>query len=79
MIKWYGRRVPKNRIVLITGATRGIGFSAAADFLEGGDKVVIFCRQKGHVMKAAGQFAWHGERENILEKRKSGQSLAADS
>ena len=55
-----------NRIVVITGSTRGIGFSTAAEFLEGDDKVVIFCRHKGHVMKATGQLAEHGERENIL-------------
>jgi 3-oxoacyl-[acyl-carrier protein] reductase len=55
-----------NRIVVITGSTRGIGFSTAAEFLKGGDQVVIFCRHQEHVMKATNQLAGHGERENIL-------------
>jgi 3-oxoacyl-[acyl-carrier protein] reductase len=55
-----------NRVVVITGATRGIGFSTAAEFLRGGDRVVIFCRHKEHVMKATSRFTRLGERENIL-------------
>jgi 3-oxoacyl-[acyl-carrier protein] reductase len=55
-----------NRIVAITGSTRGIGFSTAAEFLKGGDQVVIFCRHKEHVMKATNQLAGLGERQNIL-------------
>jgi 3-oxoacyl-[acyl-carrier protein] reductase len=55
-----------NRIVVITGSTRGIGFSTAAEFLRGGDQVVIFCRHKEHVMKATGQLAGHGKRQSIL-------------
>ena len=55
-----------NRILVIAGSTRGIGFSTAIELLKSGDRVVIFCRHKGHVMKAASQLAGHGEGQNIL-------------
>jgi 3-oxoacyl-[acyl-carrier protein] reductase len=55
-----------NRIVVITGSTRGIGFSTAVEFLKGGDRVVIFCRHKEHVTKAISQLTGFGERENIF-------------
>jgi len=55
-----------NRIVVITGSTRGIGFSTAIEFLKGGDRVVIFCRHKEHAMKATSQLAGRGEGQNIL-------------
>ncbi len=55
-----------NRIVVITGSTRGIGFSTAIEFLKGGDQVVVFCRHKEHVRKATSQLARHSERQNIL-------------
>lgn len=54
------------RIVVITGSTRGIGLSTAAEFLKGGDRVVIFCRHKEHVTKAMSQLTGFEERENIL-------------
>ncbi len=54
------------RIVVITGSTRGIGVSTAAEFLKGGDRVVIFCRHKEHVTKAISQLTAFGERQNIL-------------
>ncbi len=55
-----------NRIVLITGSTRGIGFSSAAEFLKNGDQVVVFCRHREHVAKAMNQLVSFGERQNIL-------------
>jgi len=55
-----------NRIVVITGSTRGIGFSTAAEFLKSGDQVVIFCRHRVHVAKAINQLAGFGRRQNIL-------------
>jgi len=55
-----------NRVVVISGSTRGIGFSTAIEFLKGGDQVAIFCRHKEHVTKATSQLAGHGERQNIL-------------
>ena len=55
-----------NRIVMITGSTRGIGFSTAAEFLKGDDRVVIFCRHKEHVTKAIAQLTGFGDRENIF-------------
>lgn len=51
-----------NRIVMITGSTRGIGLSTAGEFLKSGDQVVIFCRHKEHVTKAIKQLAG----QNIL-------------
>ena len=54
------------RIVVITGSTRGIGFSTAAEFLKGGDRVVIFCRHEEHVTKAISQLTGFGERQNIF-------------
>lgn len=59
------------RIVIITGATRGIGFATAAEFLKNGDKVVIFCRHADHAAKAKKALLSFGPAENIL-------SLAGD-
>ncbi len=55
-----------NRIAVITGSTRGIGFSTAVEFLKSGDQVVVFCRHRGHVAKAINQLAGLGPRQNIL-------------
>jgi NAD(P)-dependent dehydrogenase (short-subunit alcohol dehydrogenase family) len=55
-----------DRIVMITGSTRGIGFSTAAEFLKNGDRVAIFCRHKEHVTKALRYLAGLGERQNIF-------------
>ena len=55
-----------NRTVIITGSTRGIGFSTAAEFLKSRDRVVIFCRHKEHVTKAINQLAGLGEGKNKL-------------
>jgi len=55
-----------NRIVVITGSTRGIGFSTAAEFLKSGDQVVVFCRHRQHVAKAISQLAGLGHRKDIL-------------
>ena len=55
-----------NRIVVITGSTRGIGFSTAVEFLKSGDRVVIFCRHKEHVIKATSQLPGRGKGQNIL-------------
>ena len=55
-----------NRIVMITGSTRGIGFSTAAEFLKEDDRVVIFCRHKEHVTKAIAELTGFGDRENIF-------------
>jgi NAD(P)-dependent dehydrogenase (short-subunit alcohol dehydrogenase family) len=55
-----------NRIVMITGSSRGIGFFTAAEFLRKGDRVVIFCRHKGHVEEAKSKLLSFGPKENIL-------------
>ena len=54
------------RIVLITGSTRGIGLSTAAEFLKHGDRVVIFSRDKQHVQEADSHLSSLGEKENLL-------------
>jgi NAD(P)-dependent dehydrogenase (short-subunit alcohol dehydrogenase family) len=43
------------RVVMITGATRGIGFATAAEFIKNGDYVVIFCRHRERVLIAKKQ------------------------
>ncbi len=53
-------------MVIITGATRGIGFATAAEFLRNKDRVVIFCRHKGHSVKAKKDLLAFGPPENIL-------------
>ena len=55
-----------HRTAIITGSTRGIGFSTAAEFLKNRDRVTIFCRHREHVSKAIKQLARPGERQNIL-------------
>lgn len=54
------------RIVLITGSTRGIGEATAAAFLKNGDKVAIFCRHQEHVSEAAIRLSAHGDKAHIL-------------
>ena len=55
-----------SRVVMITGSTRGIGLATAARFLKNKDRVVIFCRHRGHVLKAKRHLAPFGPAENIL-------------
>lgn len=55
-----------NRIVLITGSTRGIGLATAAEFLKDGDRVVIFSREKQHVQEATNHLLSLGEEENLF-------------
>lgn len=55
-----------NRVVIIIGSTRGIGFATAAEFLKHGDRVVIFCRHKKHVKKAKRQLALAVPKDSIL-------------
>lgn len=55
-----------NRVAVITGSTRGIGFSTAAEFLKNGDQVVIFCRHRQHVAEATNELAGLARRQNIL-------------
>lgn len=55
-----------NRTVLITGSTRGIGFSTAAEFLRHGDRVVILCRHRKHVADITGQCLKRFGRLDIL-------------
>lgn len=40
-----------NRIVLITGATRGIGFETAKKFLSNGDKVIVASIDKPEIIE----------------------------
>lgn len=48
------------RVVLITGSTRGIGLAAATEFLKNADKVVIFCRHETHVDEAVERLSGSG-------------------
>lgn len=54
------------RVVMITGATRGIGLATAAKFLIKGDRIVIFCRHREHILKAKEHLVSLGASENIL-------------
>lgn len=54
------------RTVVITGSTRGIGLATAHEFLRNGDRVVVFCRHEGHVVKAAKALAGSGSLEDVL-------------
>ena len=46
-----------DRVVIITGSTRGIGFAAAQRFLKEGDKIVVLCRHRSHVINAMRRLA----------------------
>jgi NAD(P)-dependent dehydrogenase (short-subunit alcohol dehydrogenase family) len=55
-----------NRIVLITGSTRGIGFATALEFLKDGDQVAIFCRHQGHVREAVKHLGRLADSQKVL-------------
>lgn len=55
-----------NRIVVITGSSRGIGFATAAEFIKNGDRVAIFCRHQPHGQKARELLARLAPNENLL-------------
>ena len=55
-----------DRIVIITGSTRGIGYATAAEFLKHGDRVVIFCRHGKHVNEAVETLSSIGKKEQVL-------------
>jgi 3-oxoacyl-[acyl-carrier protein] reductase len=57
-----------DRIVMITGSTRGIGFATAAEFLKAGDRLAIFCRHSNHVEEAKRLLASLGNQESILDQ-----------
>jgi len=56
----------KERVVIITGSTMGIGFEAAKKFIENGDKVTIFCRHSKHVREAQEELLKIGPKNRIL-------------
>ena len=74
-----------NRIVLITGATRGIGFETAKKFLRNGDKVIVASIDKAELIeKSMDELQQLGEAiffecniakledcKNVVEKAKS--------
>lgn len=55
-----------NRVVLITGSTRGIGLATAQEFLNAKDKVVIFCRHIEHVRQAFNSLRSVSKTEDVL-------------
>jgi 3-oxoacyl-[acyl-carrier protein] reductase len=54
-------REVKNKVALITGGTKGIGYGIAASMLKEGMKVAITGRTQEGVAKAEGELAKHGE------------------
>lgn len=55
-----------NRVVIITGSTRGIGLATAKEFIKNDDYVVIFCRHQHHVESATKELKMHGSPDHIL-------------
>lgn len=55
-----------DRVVLITGSTRGIGLATAEEFLKHGDKVVVFCRHENHLAEALRKLEKKYSEGNIL-------------
>jgi 3-oxoacyl-[acyl-carrier protein] reductase len=55
-----------DRIVMITGSTRGIGLATAAEFLKANDRPAIFCRHDGHVQEAKRALAALAAHDGIL-------------
>ncbi|MFN7088265.1 MAG: SDR family NAD(P)-dependent oxidoreductase [Candidatus Paceibacteria bacterium] len=55
-----------DRVVIITGSSRGIGLASAAKFLRHGDRVVIFCRHKNEINNAKEYLSEFGKSDSIL-------------
>lgn len=55
-----------NRVVIITGSTRGIGLSTSGEFVKHGDRVVFFCRHEKHVSEAKQILSRLTDTENLL-------------
>jgi 3-hydroxybutyrate dehydrogenase len=56
-----------DRIVMITGSSRGIGFATAAAFLKASDRLVVSCRHEDHVAEAKKSLAALAARDGILD------------
>jgi NAD(P)-dependent dehydrogenase (short-subunit alcohol dehydrogenase family) len=54
-----------NRVIIVTGSTRGIGLATAKEFLKNGDRVAVFCRHKDHLEEALRQLEEFAK-ENVL-------------
>ena len=48
----------KNKVVIITGAGRGVGHATAGLFAREGARVVLFSRTEAHVVEAAEEIVW---------------------
>lgn len=56
----------KNKIVLITGASRGLGFATAKELVKEGSNVVICARNQDHLNKAASLLASEAQNQNSV-------------
>jgi NAD(P)-dependent dehydrogenase (short-subunit alcohol dehydrogenase family) len=56
-----------DRIVMITGSSRGIGYATAAEFLKAGDRLVLSCRHEDHVEEAKKSLAALAAHDGILD------------
>jgi len=56
----------KQRTIIITGSSRGIGLATAIEFLKNGDHVTVFCRHDDHMQEAVKILKQHGDDDQIL-------------
>jgi NAD(P)-dependent dehydrogenase (short-subunit alcohol dehydrogenase family) len=76
----------KNKIVIITGATRGLGFAMSEKLATQGAKVIMACRENASGMKSAEKLKVKGldvvfkkcDVENVSEISALGASLASE-
>ena len=45
----------KNKVAIVTGGTRGIGFAIVKTYLQNGAKVAVFGSQSGNCGKGSGK------------------------
>jgi 3-oxoacyl-[acyl-carrier protein] reductase len=55
-----------DKVVIVTGSSRGIGLATAERFLADGDNVIIFCRHHEHVKEAVADLEKRYDAEKIF-------------